>query len=201
MQIIIDKKTGSFLGVVALLLALVGYFVFNGAGSDNGTNNMSPGMNGNQSSGINLTSSDVMFLQMMIPHHQQAIEMSDLALSISQDSELLALARSISESQSAEIIKMKNWLKQAGASEDMGHMGHSMGGMLSDADLAKLKTLTGSAFDKFWLAGMTGHHDGAIDMTTMVSETQNSDIKAFGLQIVADQSAQITQMKAMLGRL
>ena len=201
MQINIDKKSGSLLGVVALLLALVAYLVVNGSGSDNGTNNMSPGMNANQSNSTNFSDSDVMFLQGMIPHHQQAIEMSNLALSISQDSELLTLAKSISESQSAEIIKMRNWLKQAGASEEMGHMGHNMGGMLSDADLAKLETLTGSAFDKFWLAGMIGHHDGAIDMTTMIEDAKNLDIKLFGTLIVADQSAQISQMKEMLNRL
>ena len=74
-----------------------------------------------------LSSDDVMFLQMMIPHHQQAIDISDLALTKGEDAELLALAKNIRDEQAAEIVKMKAWLEEANASSHSAS--HSMGGM------------------------------------------------------------------------
>jgi uncharacterized protein (DUF305 family) len=143
-----------------------------------------------------------MFLQMMIPHHQQAVDISDLALTKSLDAELLALAKKIRDEQAAEIITMKAWLKDADADLEMDHsMGHDMGGMLSDLDLAALKSATGKNFDVLWLKGMTGHHDGALHMTMMIEDATNPEIKSFGQAIVSSQSAQITQMAAMLKRM
>jgi len=149
-----------------------------------------------------LSSDDIMFLQMMIPHHQQAIDISDLALTKSADAELLALAKDIRDEQAAEIVKMKAWLKDAGADLEMGHsMDHSMGGMLSDSELAALKAATGKSFDLLWLKGMTGHHDGAIDMATMIENAKSAQIKSFGQDIVASQSAQNKAMAAMIKRI
>ena len=149
-----------------------------------------------------LSSDDIMFLQMMIPHHQQAIDISDLALTISADPELLALAKDIRDEQAAEIVTMKAWLDAAGADLDPGHsMGHGMGGMLSDSELAALKAATGKSFDLLWLKGMTGHHDGAIDKAAMIENATNADIKSFGQAIVTAQSAQNKQMAAMIKRM
>ncbi|MCX6439420.1 MAG: DUF305 domain-containing protein [Actinobacteria bacterium] len=149
-----------------------------------------------------LSSDDIMFLQMMIPHHQQAIDISDLALTISADPELLTLAKDIRDGQAAEIVKMKAWLDAAGADLDPGHsMGHGMDGMLSDSELADLKAARGKSFDLLWLKGMTGHHDGAIDMTAMIENAKNAEIKSFGEGIVASQSAQNKAMAAMIKRI
>ena len=149
-----------------------------------------------------LSSDDVMFLQMMIPHHQQAIDISDLALTRSADPELLALAKDIRDGQAAEIITMKAWLAKDGADLDPGHsMGHDMGGMLSDSELAALKAATGKSFDLLWLKGMTGHHDGALHMATMITDASNPEIKSFGQAIVTTQSAQNKQMAAMIKRM
>ena len=149
-----------------------------------------------------LSSDEIMFLQMMIPHHQQAIDISDLALTISADPELLALAKDIRDEQAAEIVTMKAWLDAAGADLDPGHsMGHGMGGMLSDSELTALKSATGKSFDVLWLKGMTGHHDGAIDMATMIENAKNAEIKSFGEGIVASQSAQNKAMAAMIKRI
>ena len=149
-----------------------------------------------------LSSDDIMFLQMMIPHHQQAIDISDLALTKSADAELLALAKDIRDEQAAEIVTMKAWLDAAGADLDPGHsMGHGMGGMLSDSELAALKAATGKSFDLLWLKGMTGHHDGAIDMAAVIENATNADIKSFGQAIVTAQSAQNKQMAAMIKRM
>lgn len=204
MQINIDKKTGIFIGIIALLLAVImsmgmsrnndrGFFGMHGFGM----------MSSNHNNGSSdLSGADIMFLEMMIPHHQQAIDMSIVAIAKSQDPELIALATDIKEGQSAEIIKMESWLDQANVGTGMGHsMGDSMGGMLTDAELSDLNAATGKNFDLLWLKGMTEHHDGAIHMSRMIKDANNSEIKRFGENIVHDQSAQIEQMKAMITRL
>jgi uncharacterized protein (DUF305 family) len=159
------------------------------------------GHESHNSSNSNYTGADIMFLQMMIPHHQQAIDISNLAMKTSKDAELLALAKIIARDQASEITKMKAWLADAGAGMDMGHSMDGMGGMLSGAELSALNVETGTKFDILWLKGMTGHHDGAIHMTTMIRDASNPEIKAFGEKVIADQSAQIEQMREMIKRL
>lgn len=201
MQINIDKKTGVFLAIIALLLAAVVSISIS-----RGDNDGFMGM-GHHNSSIhdntkgNYTGADIMFLQMMIPHHQQAVDISNLALKTSKDAELLALATMIRDAQTSEIIQMKSWLDDAGAGLDMGHSMEGMGGMLNDAELSALAAATGKSFDILWLKGMIGHHDGAIHMTTMIRDASNQAIKTFGENVIMDQSAQIIQMKAMLKRL
>jgi len=73
--------------------------------------------------------------------------------------------------------------------------------MLSDSDIAALKSATGKSFDLLWLKGMTGHHDGAIDMATMIENAKSAQIKSFGQDIVASQSAQNKAMAAMIKRI
>lgn len=203
MQINIDKKTGVFAGVIVALVAVIIAMGF--SNNNDGRLGMSHSsmMDSDEVSGTGqLTGADIMFLQMMIPHHQQAVDISNLALSKSKDAELLALATSIRDSQADEIIQMKQWLKDAGANIEMGHsMGDSMGGMLDEAELAALKSASGSAFDCLWLQGMTGHHDGAIHMTQMIEDAKNVTIKDFGQAVVTAQAAQIKQMELMLQRI
>ena len=189
-----------FKPVIAGLVALIMALSISGCASAS-NKGMDHEGHSSEASG-DLSSDDVMFLQMMIPHHQQAIDMSDLALTKSADSELLALAKDIRDEQAAEIVKMKAWLDKAGADLDPGHsMGHDMGGMLSDSELAALEAATGKNFDLLWLKGMTGHHVGAIDMATMIEDADNDEIKSFGQAIVTSQSAQNKQMAAMIKRM
>jgi uncharacterized protein (DUF305 family) len=202
MQLNIDRKTGALLGLIVLLAAAVVSLSVNR--NENNVMNNSSGHMGHgtsSSSNANYTGADIMFLQMMIPHHQQAIDISNLAMKASSDPELLELAKIIARDQAAEIKQMKAWLKDAGASEDMGHSMDGMGGMLNDDELAALSAATGKEFDTLWLKGMTEHHDGAIHMTQMIEDAQNADIKAFGAKVIKDQSEQIAQMKKMLARL
>jgi uncharacterized protein (DUF305 family) len=203
MQINIDKKTGVFASVIIALVAVIIVMGFSSNGDGHFGMSHSSMMDSDEENGKgDLTGADIMFLQMMIPHHQQAVDISNLALSKSKDAELLALATSIRDSQADEIIQMKQWLKDAGTDVEMGHsMGHSMGGMLDDADLATLKSATGASFDRLWLQGMTAHHDGALHMTQMIEDAKNATIKSFGQAIVAAQTAQINQMELMLQRI
>jgi uncharacterized protein (DUF305 family) len=203
MQINIDKKTGVFAGVIVALVAAIIAMGFSNNGDGHSGMSHSSMMDSDEVSGTGqLTGADIMFLQMMIPHHQQAVDISNLALSKSKDAELIALATAIRDGQADEIIQMKQWLKDAGADIEMGHsMGDSMGGMLDESELAAMKSATGSAFDHLWLLGMTGHHDGAIHMTQMIEDASNPTIKKFGQDIVSAQTAQLEQMKLMLQRI
>ena len=202
MQINIDKKTGILLSIIAALLISV-VLIASGGMRDSDSDNDDMGMMGGHghNSSSQMVGSDAMFLQMMIPHHEQAVVMSDLALSISKDAEVLKLAKQIKDAQAPEIIEMQGWLSDAGLSEDPGHsMGDGMGGMLSDSDLSALKGSTGKAFDKLFLAGMIAHHEGAIDMVMMIENSQDSDVKRLGQDIVKSQTAEIELMKELLKR-
>ena len=188
-----------FKPVIAGLVALIMVMALAGCSKDS-----SMGMDHEGHSSMasgDLSSDDIMFLQMMIPHHQQAIDISNVALKTSKDPELLALAKTIIKAQSAEIIQMQSWLNNSNSNSGMGHSMDGMGGMLDDAELSALSAATGKTFDSLWLKGMIGHHDGAIHMTTMIRDASNADIKSFGENVVTDQSAQIVQMNAMLKRI
>ena len=197
-----NRLTITLLTVIAVLLAgILGLTLFKDGNSM--VENMGHSMDSHDSmhsdsSDSKFTGADTMFLQMMIPHHQQAIDISELALQKSKNAELLDLATVIIRDQKSEITQMKAWLDEAGASEDMGHSMQGMGGMLNDEDLAALEKATGRDFDTLWLKGMIAHHDGAIHMSEMIKDASNLEIKAFGEKIVQDQSTQITQMKKML---
>jgi uncharacterized protein (DUF305 family) len=199
-QININKKTGILLSVIAALLISI-VLVTSGGMRDSDSGNDDMGMMGGHGHNSNsqLAGSDAMFLQMMIPHHEQAVVMSDLALSTSKDADVLKLAKQIKDAQAPEIIKMQGWLADAGLSEDPGHsMGDGMGGMLSDSDLSALKGSTGKSFDKLFLAGMIAHHEGAINMVIMIENSSNSDISNLGQEIVKSQTAEVELMKKIL---
>ncbi len=205
MKALLDRKTTILLAIIALLAAAVVSLSLNGSDDpkslNSGSSHSGSSHSGHGSTNENYTGADVMFLQMMIPHHQQAIDISNLAMENSQDSELLKLAQIISRDQAAEITQMKAWLVDAGASEDMGHSMDGMGGMLNEEELSALAAAKGKNFDTLWLKGMTEHHDGAIHMVQMIEDASNMDIQAFGAKVITDQSTQIGQMKKMLASL
>lgn len=153
---------------------------------------------GDEASGF--SANDIMFAQMMIPHHQQALDMSELALSIAQSPDVLELAAQIKAEQDPEITLMRSWLTSAGASEDMGHGSHGMGGMLSEEEMAALLQASGPEFEKLFLEGMILHHEGAIDMTQMIQDSKNPEVKALAESIVSSQQIQIDYMKTLLAR-
>ena len=74
----------------------------------------------------------------------------------------------------------------------------SMKGMLTEDDLASLKKATGKEFDRLFLSGMIAHHDGAVEMLSMIDKTTNPDIKRLGNEILTSQSAEIEMMSQML---
>ena len=138
---------------------------------------------------------DQMFAAMMIPHHQQAIEMSALALSNSTDPEVIALAQEIQAAQGPEIEQMESW----GSSKMGTHAGHMMDeGMLTDSEMDQLKSARGEEFDRLFLEGMIKHHQGAIEIADMIINSKSQEAASLGKAIVESQSAEIAKMRALL---
>lgn len=147
------------------------------------------------------SANDIMFAQMMIPHHQQAIELSDLAMKVSQSEDVLDLAQRIKTGQAPEIEEMTRWLEQSGAASMMeGHdMGaHGMSGMVSEADLETLASLASPEFDVLFLELMIAHHEGALDMVSMIDDSANADVRALAEAITIAQRAEIDEMESLL---
>ena len=140
---------------------------------------------------------DVIFAEMMIPHHEQAIEMSDLALTNSSNPEILSLAETIKAAQEPEIAQMKSW----DGVDAKAYMGHSMAGMLDDEEIEKLKAASGSQFDRLFLEGMIKHHEGAIEMAQDVEDSKNPEVANLAREIIEAQKAEIDQMKELLNSL
>jgi uncharacterized protein (DUF305 family) len=151
------------------------------------------------SSGHN--SQDVMFAQMMIPHHRQAIVMARQAATKASSPEVKKLAAQIEQAQEPEIEKMTGWLKAWGVRVPSGSMGHGEG-MMSQQDMKRLGELSGKAFDKAFLQMMIKHHEGAITMAkTEQASGSFADAKALADSIVTSQSAEIATMRHLLAQM
>jgi uncharacterized protein (DUF305 family) len=154
---------------------------------------------------------DVMFVRMMIPHHQQAVEMAALAETRAVDPQVKQLAAQIRTTQTAEIATMKRWLTFWGqptvvpSGHDVSGMPSGMPGMpgmMSGADIAKLKAATGKDFDRQFLQMMIVHHKGAIQTArTEEANGASPDAKALAGRVINDQQAEIDTMQKVLARM
>ena len=193
-----NRKLTAAAIATAAALALTGCTINIGGTSDDDNSGMmgNSGMMNTKSSGA-YSGADIMFAQMMIPHHQQAVDMGTLAETRALSPEVKKLAAQIKSEQAPEITQMKGWLKDANASLDMGHdMG--MGGMLSDTEMEALKNAKGAEFDRLYLEGMIQHHKGAIHMAQMVVDSNNAEVAKLGKAIIDSQTKQITYMESLL---
>jgi uncharacterized protein (DUF305 family) len=145
---------------------------------------------------------DVMFAQMMIPHHRQAVDMAKLAGSRASRSEVKQLAKQIEAAQGPEIATMSGWLttwNMPVPSDGMSSMDHGMPGMMSADEMKKLEGLSGSAFDKAFLNMMIKHHEGAVSMAKQEqSSGAFAPAKEMAGSIMAGQTAEISTMKQLL---
>jgi len=155
------------------------------------------------SSATQFNDADVMFVQGMLPHHQQAVEMSDMLLKKSGVSaETTALAKQIKAAQGPEITTMQGWRKAWGQSAD-GGMHHDMsGGMATEEEMKRFDHADAQAGEKMFLEMMTRHHQGAIAMAqTEVKNGKNPDAVAMARDIATSQQAEIDTMKNLLADL
>lgn len=143
---------------------------------------------------------DVMFAQMMKPHHEQAVEMADMILAKDGIStEVTDLATQIKEAQGPEISQLEEWLTAWGAEDSMSGMDHSMDGMMSDEDMSSLEDASGAEAETLFLEQMTMHHEGAVEMAqTEVDEGQNTDAIEMAEMIVQTQTEEIATMQDLL---
>lgn len=169
---------------------------------------------------------DVAFMQHMIVHHAQAVEMVELLETRGSHATVRRLGQRIALSQEAEMELMRNWLTERGQPLEMpgmgddhngmdhsAHAGHAMpasdtpvmAGMLSPAQMQALASASGPTFDRLFLEGMIQHHHGALDMVDALLDTpgaaQDPMLSDFTTSVVADQSAEILRMQSLLSDL
>lgn len=155
------------------------------------------------------TAADVMFVQMMLPHHEQAVAMSTTLLNKNGvNPEVTALAEQITAAQQPEIDTMKSWLtawsQQEKSDGGMGGMDHGSGadGMATDAQLKEFQAADGAAGQKMYLEMMTAHHQGAITMAqNEIRDGKNPQAIQLAKDIVATQEQEITVMKDLVAKL
>lgn len=205
------KKT-----IAVTALAIAGTLTLAGCGGSTASHSGMSGMEststptstGSTAAMSDFNDADVTFATGMIPHHRQAVEMAKLAGTRAKSPQVKALAMQIMNAQDPEIRTMSNWLTTWGkpvpsdhssmSGMDMSSSG-SMPGMMSGADMDKLKKATGADFDQMFLTMMIAHHQGAIEMAnTEKSSGMNADAIALAQQIEEAQTTEITTMQGLL---
>ena len=161
-------------------------------------------------SAVRHTVADVRFMQGMIGHHAQALEMTALVAARSARDDLRALALRIEVSQADEMAMMEEWLTQRGESVPDEHAHHGrddtrMPGMLTADQMQQLRDSSGTAFETGFLAGMIQHHEGALIMVRELFATpgagQEPVLFSFASDVEADQAMEIRRMRALLKEL
>ena len=160
-----------------------------------------------QSSPAAFNAADVSFAQMMIPHHEQAVEMAELAVDRAESQEVNDLAAEIEAAQAPEIETMRGWLEEWGESVNTGMEGmegmagmEGMEGMMSEEQMAALEAASGQAFDELFLTQMREHHEGAVMMAEEELEKgEYPEAKELARTIVDTQRAEIAEIDRLLG--
>ena len=191
-------------------LSLAGMLVLAGCSDTGATGNGMPGMDhGNGSSSApaaNANEADIMFATMMIPHHEQAVDMSEILLAKDDvPADVRAFAQKVVDAQGPEIERMNQMLRTWEApmpGEDSTSMGHGAGGMMSEEDMGMLNDAQGTDAARLYLEQMTVHHEGAVEMAqTQLVDGENPQALELAQQIIDDQQAEISDMEGMLASL
>ncbi|MGW3666080.1 DUF305 domain-containing protein [Streptomyces sp. NPDC005141] len=144
-------------------------------------------------------SADLAYARMMITHHTQALEMTELAPDRAKSGDVKRIAARIAAAQGPEITTMKSWLEahdDAGTAKEHEHA--TMPGMATKTRLKELRAAKGKAFDRLFLKLMITHHEGAITMATDVkAQGNNIQIEEMADDVIAQQTSEITRMREM----
>lgn len=211
-----QKLLFSRLSVCVLFVAAAACKTASG-GSSTGTRILQPGAPGQDTrtittaqatdlSKVGATAADIKFMQGMIGHHAQAVEMVDLLMQNTGNPAMKNLGLRIKVSQDDEMNMMRKWLQDHGAAVPGPHSHHEPGGfmpgMLTQEEMTALATAKGVEFDRLFLRGMIKHHGGAITMVEELFKSpgagQEGGIFAFASDVDADQRMEIDRMGAML---
>jgi uncharacterized protein (DUF305 family) len=210
------------LAVAALGLVIYAVVRSTGGGSDEGAGPRivqpgAPGQSGRTLSPEEVsslkpsahTAADTLFMQQMIAHHEQALQMTALVPGRSRSSDLALLAERIEVSQRDEIAQMQRWLSDRGEQIPQPHASHTghpelMPGMLTAEQLRQLEQARGAQFDRLFLQFMIQHHEGALVMARDLY-TKGGGLEAasdrFAREVNADQSIEISRMRDLLTQL
>jgi uncharacterized protein (DUF305 family) len=198
--------------IAALLWVIAAGVSCRTGGMESGPRVVQPGAPGESSrvisagqpSRIPYTEADVHFMQGMIVHHAQALEMTALLRARTSRADMKMLALRIDVSQADEIKMMRRWLEVRGqtAPSEHAHDGMPMPGMLTPDQMARLAAATDAEFDRLFLEGMIQHHGGALVMVAELFATpaagQDAEIFDFASHVDADQRMEIDRMRGML---
>ncbi|UJH71789.1 DUF305 domain-containing protein [Ornithinimicrobium sp. INDO-MA30-4] len=158
-----------------------------------------PNASDQQESAEEFNDADVEFTTGMIPHHQQAVVMSEMAID-QGGPEVADLAERIQAAQDPEIETMTAWLQDWGVDVPTGMGGMGDMGMMSPGDMQDMMDAQGDQFDTIWLEMMIEHHEGAISMSrTQQNEGLNTDAVTLAGTIIDAQQSEIDEMEQMLG--
>jgi uncharacterized protein (DUF305 family) len=212
------------IGSAATAAALVAVAACGSTGTSGSGGDGMPGMSGmsgmshSAMSGSTHNGADVTFAQSMIPHHQQAVDMANLATGRAGSPKVAQLAQRIAGAQQPEIATMAGWLTGWGAPTPQPHMSSmpgmsnsmpgmagmsgTMPGMMTDEETRQLTAASGAAFDRLFLQLMTRHHQGAIQMAgTEQTGGQNPEAIALAKKITAAQTAEITEIQQLTAQM
>jgi len=164
------------------------------------------GESGNNDDSAPFNDADLTFVQEMIPHHEQAIQMADMFSRDEVSVSTADLAGEIRAAQAPEIADMRALLAEWGEEEDPHAMhkmdDHSMHGMMTDDDFDSLDAATGVDFERMWLRMMIEHHEGAITMSEKVlADGKHPRVRELAEAIIAAQRDEIARMNTLLGSL
>lgn len=192
-------------------LALAGALVLAACGGGDDTATSGSGMSHGGSSTPSASArasalgndADIAFLTGMKPHHEQAVEMSEMVLAAEPPAAVAEVAEQVKAAQAPEIEQMDQMLADLG--QDAGSGGHSAGGhggMMSDADMAQLMDATGTDAARLYLEGMIEHHNGAIDAAeAQIEDGEYQPAVDLAKKIAKDQAAEIAEMEGLLASL
>lgn len=191
--------------VVVVGVALAAVLAFTGCAATGGAGG-GMGHDGHATSGADAATeanaADVMFAQMMIPHHEQALEMSAIVLAKDGvDPEVAELAEQIAAAQGPEIEQLEAWLDEWGVPRMPGDHDMPMDGMLTEAELDELEAADGASGSQLFLEQMIEHHEGAIDMAEQHQASgEHEGALELSAAIIEAQEAEIERMQEMLAR-
>lgn len=191
-----SKMSTAAIGAFAFTVALAGC-----GGSEEPNGAETPDEQAAEEVSADHNDADVEYLTGMIPHHQQAYEMSGMLLEKDNiETEVAALAEDIREAQGPEIEQMESWLDAWGESSDGAdhdEMGHE--GMMSEEELTDLEESTGTEASRLFLEQMIVHHEGAVSSAEQhLQDGENPEALELSEDIIADQQAEIDQMEEIL---
>lgn len=197
----IDRKNARLALLAALPLTLA--LGLSGCANTGAMPGMDHAPESSSASPAPISAADQMFVTMMIPHHEQAIEMSDVILEKEGiDERVRTLAEEIKAAQGPEIERMNEWLAEWGVGSD-GHAGMDHGdGMMSAEDMADLEAAGGTDAARLFLEQMIVHHEGAVEMAQVAVENgEDPDVRALAQEVIDAQQIEIATMRDLLTQL